>query len=201
MASEGQAVKRTVQNIRRIFDPRGDSNLRGATETLKQVALFHGLSRRVLRDLAESVHTRDYRRDEFIYFERDPGLGMYVVQQGRVRLLVEDDAGSVHELRQVTNGGIFGKISLLGDYRRMETAQAVTETRVIGLFRPDLKTIVKRHPASGAAILDVLARNLAMLESELLRVIIEKDGKLEAMRLVDGAASRIDSVSTEAVGG
>ena len=200
MAPEGQAVKRTVQNLRRIFVPRSDSNLRGVTETLKKVALFHGLSRRVLRDLAESVHTRDYRRDEFIYFERDPGLGMYVVQQGRVRLLVEDDAGSVHELRQVTDGEIFGKISLLGDYRRMETAQAVIETRVIGLFRPDLKTIVKRHPASGAAVLDVLARNLAMLESELLRVLIEKDGKLEAMRLVDGASSRVDSVAAEAAG-
>jgi CRP-like cAMP-binding protein len=153
----------------------------------------------MIKDLAEAVHTRDYRSDEFIYYEKDPGLGMYIVGRGRVRLLVEDSNGAIHELRQVVDNEVFGKLSLLGDFRRVDTAQAVMDTRVIGLFRPDLKTIIKRHPSAAAAILDVLARNLASTQCELIRVLAEKDGKVEAMRLVDGATARIDYISPETV--
>ncbi|MEX1055000.1 MAG: cyclic nucleotide-binding domain-containing protein [Rhodothermales bacterium] len=195
MASE--VLQRLTNGLRRIFVRREDPLTREITDTLKQVPIFRGLSRRVIKDLAEVVHTRDYRSDEFIYYEKDPGLGMYVVRRGRVRLLVEDSAGAIHELRQVVDNDVFGKLSLLGDFRRVDTAQAITDTRVIGLFRPDLKTIIKQHPSAAAAILDVLARNLASTQSELIRVLVEKDGKVEAMRLIDGATARIDHISAE----
>ena len=195
MASE--VFQRLMNGFRRIFVRRQDPLSREITETLKQVPIFRGLSRRVIKDIAEAVHTRDYRSDEFIYYEKDPGLGMYIVRRGRVRLLVEDSKGAVHELRQVVDNEVFGKLSLLGDFRRVDTAQAVVDTRVIGLFRPDLKTIIKRHPSAAAAILDVIARNLASTQSELIRVLVEKDGRVEAMRLVDGVTARIDHISAE----
>jgi CRP-like cAMP-binding protein len=195
MASE--VLQRLIKGIKRIFIRPEDPVTREITDTLRQVPFFRGLSRGMIKDLAEAVHTRDYRSDEFIYYENDPGLGMYIVRRGRVRLLVEDSTGAIHELRQVVDNEIFGKLSLLGDFRRVDTAQAVMDTRVIGLFRPDLKTIIKRHPSAAAAILDVLARNLASTQCELIRVLAEKDGKVEAMRLVDGATGRIDHISAE----
>lgn len=182
-----------------MFPTGVDPKTQEVIDTLQQVAIFRNLPRIALRDLAEAVHRRDYKRDEFLYYERDPGLGMYVVQHGRIRLLMEDDSGSVHELRQVGEHEFFGKLSLLGDFRRVETAQAITETRVLGFFRPDLKTIVKRRPVSGAAILEALSRNLAAMEAELVRVLIEKDGKIEALRMVDNAAARVDRATAETI--
>ena len=190
-------VSRLVEPLRRLFQRDVDPGMSEGIETLKQVSIFRGLPGKALRDLANAVHIRDYKRDEFLYYERDPGLGMYVIQRGRVRLLVEDESGVAHELRQVGNHEFFGKLSLLGDHRRIETAQAITETRVLGLFRPDLKTIIKRHPGSGAAIIEALARNLAAMETEIIRVLIEKDGKVEAMRMVDNAGARVDRMSTD----
>lgn len=173
--------------------------MRATIDTLKGVILLSSLPRRALRDLAEAVHIRDYKRDEFLYYEHDPGLGMYVVQRGRVRLLVEDESGAVHELRQVGDHEVFGKLSLIGDFRRTESAQALTETRVLGFFRPDLKTIVKRHPTSGAAILEVLSRNLAATETELIRVLVEKDGKVDAVRLVDNVTAKVEHIADASV--
>lgn len=184
--------------LRRLFKRDVDPGRSEGIETLKQVTIFTGLPGKALRDLADAVHVRDYKRDEFLYYERDPGLGMYVIQRGRVRLLVEDESGVAHELRQVDKNEFFGKLSLLGDHRRIETAQAITETRVLGLFRPDLKTILKRHPGSGAAVIEALARNLAAMETEIIRVLIEKDGKVEAMRMVDNAGARVDRMSIDA---
>jgi CRP-like cAMP-binding protein len=195
MASDQQAFQRIAGSVRRIFTAREDPEMRQTIEVLKHTAVLRGLPGRVLRDVAGIVHRREYRRDEFIYYERDPGLGLYVVQTGRIRLLAEDDKGAVHELRQVGESDLFGKLSLLGDFRRTETAQAFTDASVLGLFRPDLKTIIKRHPGSGAEVVGALARNLAAMEVELIRVLIEKDGKLEALRLIDNAAARVDHMS------
>ena len=198
MASSTDILRRFTDGIRRVFTSSEDPKITDAIETLRQVPMLHGMSRSVLRDIAEAVHRRDYKRDEFLYYEHDPGLGMYVVQRGRVRLLVEEKTGAVHELRQVGENEVFGKLSLLGDFRRVETAQALTDTRVLGFFRPDLKTVLKRHPASGAAFLEAIARNLAAMETELVRVLVEKDGKVEAMRLVDNARDRIDHAVADA---
>lgn len=195
MASNNQAFQRIAASVKRIFTMREDPDMRQIIESLKQAAVLRGLSGRVVGDIAQIVHRRDYKRDEFLYYELDPGLGLYVVQSGRIRLLAEDEDGSVHELRQVGEGEVFGKLSLLGDFRRSETAQALTDARVLGLFRPDLKTIIKRHPSSGAAVVEVLARNLAAMETEIIRVLIEKDGKIEALRLIDSAAARVDHMS------
>ncbi len=183
--------------MRGLFQRNADPKTLEVIDTLKQVSIFRSLPSSALRDLAEAVHPRDYKRDEFLYYERDPGLGMYVVQRGRIRLLVEDESGTVHELRQIGSHEFFGKLSLLGDHRRIETAQAITETRVLGLFRPDLKTILKRYPSSGGVIIEAIARNLAAMETELIRVLVEKDGKVEAMRMVDNAAARVDRISVE----
>lgn len=198
MASTNTALHRIRTQFRRVFAGREDPKVKEAVETLKQVPLLHGMPRSVLRDLAEAVHRRDYKRDEFLYYEQDPGLGMYVVQRGRVRLLVEENTGEVHELRQVAVNEVFGKLSLLGDFRRVETAQAMSDTSVLGFFRPDLKNLLKRNPGSAAVFLEALARNLAAMETELVRVLVERDGKVEAMRLVDSATARIDHMAADA---
>lgn len=197
MTDKAHPVGRVTGPIRRLFNRGVDQKTSDVIDTLRQVSIFKNLPSGALQDLGEAVHVRDYKRDEFLYYERDPGLGMYVVQRGRIRLLIEDEDGAVHELRQVGDHEFFGKLSLLGDHRRSETAQAITETRVLGFFRPDLKNIIKRFPSSGAAIIEAIARNLAALETEIIRVLVEKDGKMDAMRMVDNAAARVDRIATE----
>ncbi|MEX0821184.1 MAG: cyclic nucleotide-binding domain-containing protein [Rhodothermales bacterium] len=198
MALNSTALQRITGRVKRIFAAREDPDLREIIETLKQVSLFRGLSGRVLGDLSEVLHRRSYKRDEFLYYERDPGLGLYIVRSGRVRLLVEDEEGVPHELRQVGEGEAFGKLSLFGDFRRMETAQAITEAKVFGLFRPDLKTIIKRYPGSGAAVLQVLAQNLAAVENEMLDMLVEREGKIDALRMFDGASAKADHTTIHA---
>jgi CRP-like cAMP-binding protein len=173
---------------RRMVRRQENARTREIVDTLKQVPVFQELSRGALHTLAEAMHLRDYRRDEFLYYERDPGLGLYLVQRGCIRLLTEDEEGNVHELRQVCDREVFGELSILGEFRRMETAQAVGEARVLGFFRPDLRTMIKRHPKAGADALAAVARLVAARQSELVRRLAEREGKVAAMRLLDGAA-------------
>lgn len=178
---------------RRMFQRQEDARTREVVEVLKQVSLFKGFSRSALRELAEVMHPRDYRRDEFLYYENDPGLGLYIIQHGRVRLLTEDEDGTVQELRQAAENEFFGTLSLLGESRRMETAQAVTETRVFGFFSPDLKTMLKRNPSVGAAAVVALARHLAAGQVALLEQMAQDRGKVAALRLLDDATQQAEA--------
>ena len=187
-------ILHTLRTVyRRMFQRQEDAHTREVVEVLKQVSLFNGFSRGALHDLAEVVHPRDYRRDEFLYYENDPGLGLYIIQHGRVRLLTEDEDGGVQELRQAAENEFFGTLSLLGESRRMETAQAVTETRVFGFFSPDLKTMLKRNPTVGAAVVTALARYLASRQVALMGQMVQDRGKVAALRLLDEATQQAEA--------
>lgn len=185
------ALRRFYQ---RLFQRQEDARTREIVDTLLQVSIFQDFPRSTLQDLADAIHARHYKKNEFIYYERDPGLGMYIVQAGQVRLMTEDETGAVHELRQAGAHEVFGDISILGDFRRMETAQAVAEVRLLGFFRPDLKNMIKRNPKSGVAVVSALARHVAARQAELVRLVAESDGKVAAMRLLDGATLHAENV-------
>lgn len=189
MSALSTLARAARRGYRYVFRRQDDDRLEAIVDTLERVSIFQTCSRGVLRDVAAVLHQRTYRRDEYLYYEDDPGLGLYVVQRGRVRLLKEE-GDTVVELRQVAEHAFCGELSLLGDFRRMETAQALTETTVLGFFRPDLKVVLKRNPQAGADVVLALARMVAAQQAALIRLVAEEEGITEALRLAEDAAHR-----------
>ncbi|HET6568872.1 MAG TPA: cyclic nucleotide-binding domain-containing protein [Rhodothermales bacterium] len=186
---------------RRTFRREEDAQTRAVIAVLKQVPMFKGLSGSHLRELAEIVHTRTYRREEFLYYEGDPGLGLYVIREGRVKLITEDEAGNAHELRTLVEYEVFGELSLFGDFRRTATAQAATETHVLGFFRPDLNALVKRSPQTAAAILMGLAHYLSARQIELTQLAALRDGKVAAATYLHGSLLKAEYVGSSSLPG
>lgn len=182
----------------RAFRPQLDTKTHEIAQALRGVPLLSEFNRRKIRSFAESLHVRDYKRDEYIYRERDPGLGMYIVKTGRVRLLTEDEEGNLYEATQVGDGEIFGQLALLGDFRRFETAQAMTETSVFGFFRPELKAMIKRDPRTAVALLNLLAGRTADEHVALYNLLVEKEGKVLATRMHGVAARRVETPAPDA---
>jgi len=180
----GQLYKRAVSRS-------ANANSIEVAQVLKTVPLFSGFGWRELLKFADALHVRRYQKDEYLYRERDPGLGMYVVQSGRIRLLVEDEEGGLHEVKQVSEFELLGESALLGEYRRMESAQAVTETIVLGFFRPELKSMIKRDPKTAALLLFALAEHVSEHFVQLSSYLMEKDGKMGARRIIDTSKSRV----------
>lgn len=164
--------------LRRPEPPR----LGAAADVLAECALFARLSRPALLTVASTIHVREYARGETIYYEGDPAVGLYVIQHGLVRLSAEDEEGTVEELHRHARGAVIGETALLGDFRRAETAQAIQDTTVLGLFRPDLRMLLKREPKVGLLVTVAVAQRLAAREEALLKVL--RDGHLPAHKLL-----------------
>lgn len=153
----------------RLFRRRLDSRTREVAEILRGVPALSHLSSDALYAMAQVTHRRTYRRGESLYYEGDPGLGLYIVESGRVRLCTDRGPDRSHELRVLDANEMVGGLSLLGDFRRLETAETVTEAQVLGFFRPDLKNIMRRRPKAAAEVVMALARHLAAQHVELVR--------------------------------
>lgn len=137
-------------NIFRREDRQGDTYL-----LLKRIPIFEALGRRELAAVEKIVYRRDYAPGEVIFRQDDPGVGMYVVERGRVDIVYEP-TGRV--LAELTDGEFFGEVALLNETPRSATAQARTATSLLCLFRPDLLDLVGRSPRLGVKLLLALAQ-------------------------------------------
>lgn len=147
----------------RLFAPKIDEETMQFVSVLQNVDLFSPLTKRQLVRLAPAFHRRHYKRDEVIYYQGDPGLGLYVVESGTVSLDFEMNDGTSTPLATLNSNQVFGVVSTWGDIRRQETARATAQTSVLGLFSPELKSVIRRSPALGAAVLNLLVQHIAEL--------------------------------------
>jgi CRP-like cAMP-binding protein len=127
---------------------------------LRTVPIFEGLTSRDLRKIELIVHERTFMPDEVVFYERQPGTGMYVVKKGLIRLTKTMNEERV-KIAELGEGEFFGEMSLLEEYPRSAQATAVVKTEVLGIFRPDLLDLIRRHPKLGSKILMRLSKRLA----------------------------------------
>lgn len=190
MSSFRTAAQTARRLYQRMFRRQASERIRDVITTLAQVPAFATCTKSTLRAVAESMHRRTYRRDEYLYYEGDPGLGLYVIRQGRVRLLAERADDGRAEIGQLGPHGLFGTLSIFGDFRRLETVQAMTEASVVGFFQPDLKNLTKRNPKAGAEITMLLARHLAEEHVDLVDAMAHEVGRSSALSTVADTAAR-----------
>ena len=127
---------------------------------LRTVPIFEGLSFSGLKKIEVIVHERTFMPDEVIFYEKQPGVGMYIIKTGLVRLTKTINEKKVR-IAELKENECFGEMSLLEDYPRSAEAIAVERTEVLGIFRPDLFDLIENNPRLGSKILLGLSQRLA----------------------------------------
>lgn len=159
---------------------------------LSRVPIFSQLTDRELRKLSAIVHRREYAAEEFIFSQGDPGLGMYVVEDGEVEITMTEPDGQEKKLVVLKSGDFFGELSLLDESPRSASAVARTYCRIIGFFRPDLIDLLNRSPKSGTKILfklgEVIGTRLRITNEQLGKTSAE----LETMQNIGGGDRNVD---------
>lgn len=131
------------------------------SDILRTIPLFADLTQKELKVLEESVHRRTYQAGETVFVETEPGAGMYVIESGRVDIVLQHNSEKRLLLAELEPGEFFGEMALLGDTTRSATAVARERSELIGFFHPDLLEVINLHPQIGARIALGLAKTLA----------------------------------------
>jgi CRP-like cAMP-binding protein len=166
-ASAGNALWKNIFSERVIH--KGS-----AEEVLSKVPAFADLTARELKEVAAIVHKRQYRTGEPVFYQGDPGLGMYIIQDGEVSITISGKDGEARELAVLGDGDFFGELSLLDESPRSADALCKTDCLLIGFFRPDLFELIEKHSTLGNKIVlklaEIVAQRLRQTDKELSKL-------------------------------
>jgi CRP-like cAMP-binding protein len=103
-----------------------------------------------------------FQRGQPVFREGQTGLLMYVVQEGRVALSIQDQL-----VERVGPGGVFGEMALVDQSARAASATAETDCVLLGLNRNVLVNLVKTNPEFGASLLTAVAERVRFMASKM----------------------------------
>ncbi|MCL2466931.1 MAG: Crp/Fnr family transcriptional regulator [Micrococcales bacterium] len=99
-------------------------------------------------------------RGEQVFTESEPGDRLYVVREGKVKLVRRSSDGRENLLTVVGPGEMLGELSLFDPGPRTSSAVAITEAVVLELDHDQLTTWLNQHPSVALHLLQALAKRL-----------------------------------------
>jgi NTE family protein/lysophospholipid hydrolase len=108
--------------------------------------LFGELDARALHDLQDKLEWIYLRGGEVLFRQDDPGSAIYIVVQGRLRIIIQQPDGSTRLVGEAGTGESVGETALLTDAVHSKTVYAVRDTDVVRISRPLLEDLLPRYP-------------------------------------------------------
>ena len=140
------------------------------------------------------ITLRQYEAGEVILHQNDHGETAYVIERGRVEVIMELHGQRIH-LAFMGPGETFGEMSMIDDKPRSATVTAVEETTVREIHREAFFQNLQSDPGIGINLLKVLFERLR--EANATIVQFQKDGLTPA--LVPALPSPATTTETDTV--
>ena len=133
---------------------------------LREIPLFRELSRRELREVAQTLEVSTFAIDEEVFKQGEPGRGMYIVLSGGIDIFqIDETDGARLQLSRSEAGSFFGETALLDDAPRTASALVLDEAELALFSRYALLNLAEQRPHLGVKI----AMQLSQIIAERLR--------------------------------
>ena len=139
----------------------------GKDGILKQSFIFSSLKDDELAELAKLAIERSFVPDEFIFWDGDAPEWFYIIAEGRVKVVKHSSLGKEFIIAFFGSGEMFGEVAVFEDKPYPASAQAVAETKVLGIKRKDFLSFLAQRPQVALRIISVLGGRLRDAQSRL----------------------------------
>jgi len=148
---------------------------------LLSIPPFENFSKSALKNFIQLIHHRSYAANEIIFAQGDPGIAIYIIQEGLIKIAKDDNQGNQYLLAEFTRGDFFGELALLDNDVRSASAIAVKDSKIAVIFKPDLDYFIRKNPTKGIEIISGIAKiisvRLRKLDNEMMKVIFNSQSK------------------------
>ncbi|MBI5384938.1 MAG: Crp/Fnr family transcriptional regulator [Verrucomicrobia bacterium] len=148
--------------------------LAAIVNTLRGCRLFAGLAPDDLDQVAAITVVKPLEKDQYLFRERDPALGFYIVQKGAINIHRVNAAGKEQIIHVFRAGESFAEATLATDTGYPADARALESTQVLLIQKSGFLSVLRRHP-------DLALRMLASMSLHLRTLV----GQLEDLTLKD----------------
>ena len=157
-------------------------------EVLKSMPPFNKLRRKYLQILMKQMHNRMYQPNEYIFYQGDPGIGLYIIQEGEVLISQTTDDKGEHKFATLRRGDFFGELAMLDNEVRSASAVALKESMVAVIFKPDLDAFIDQYPRKGVDVLrgisQIITTRLRKLDDDYVALYNKSLQYLEELQYV-----------------
>jgi len=130
-------------------------------QVLSSMPPFRDLSGKDYRLLLTIIHNRIYSANEYIFYQGDPGIGLYIIQEGEVIIERTINDNIKLELARFNRGDFFGELALLDEDTRSASAIALKDSKLAVIFKPDLDEFIDKYPRKGLKIIQGISQIIA----------------------------------------
>ncbi len=112
---------------------------------------------------------KSYHDGEVIVRQGEPGDCMYVIQKGKVEVVLEQ-AGRQVVLSTLGEGDFFGEMSIFDRQPRSATVRAAGEVRVLSVDRKNFLSRIHDDPTIAFRLVQTLSRRVRELDEQVGRL-------------------------------
>jgi len=139
----------------------------GLISTLRTCQLFAGLSLAELENIAGFTVIKNLAKGEFLFHERDPARGFYIVQSGLVNVHRVNAAGKEQIIHIFRPGESFAEAALATDEGYPADARALEPTHVLLIQKDGVLELLRRKPEIALRMFASMSAHLRVLVSQL----------------------------------
>jgi len=152
-----------------MFGSKRFDNIKKKSDVILNSRFLKNLTVFERSEFLQYCHRRQYKKNEYIYYQGDPGTGMYFIEEGKIELILQSE--SDHDLSPssytIEAPESFGALSIGYEIRRISNVKCLTDCTLLGFFKPDFETLKKRHPVIALKFMETLSM-IAMKQLEIV---------------------------------
>ena len=134
---------------------------------MQQTVLFAGLAEESVAELAATAHFLRLETEETLFHKGDPGLQLFIVARGVIRISSTSDDGKETTLNLMHSGQMFGEVAVLDGQYRTANAIAHEPSELLVIERRDLMAYLDRNPEAMRRMLVAVCSHLRWISEAL----------------------------------
>ena len=137
-------------------------------EVIRKLDFFEPLDHGIVKNIARQCFDKDFAPGDFIIRQGEPGLGLYFISAGHVRVDV-DDQGSRITVAELGPGDCVGELSIVDEKSRSASVVCVESTKCLLLTRDSFSHLMNKHPQIAIQMVKALAARLRAANARMVR--------------------------------
>lgn len=136
-------------------------------DLLARVEIFSELDRDELARLADVAQVRSMPKDSTVFHAGDPADAVFVISNGKVKIVVTSTDGKEFILTVLGQGQVFGEMAFLEDAPRSASVVTATQVELLVVNRQDFQHLLNTEPSISRKLLGILSRRLRRANSKM----------------------------------